>query len=155
VKSTTLTCKSLSRGFTLIELMVTIVIVAILAAIAGPSYTSQVRKSRRTEARTALLDAAAREERYFATNNFYTTLPANLGYGAAFPVIIGSQYYNLNVTCTGAAAAGTNCSGGFLAAATAINTQAKDTACASLTVDNTGAQGATGTDPNAATTCWN
>ena len=40
-----------SSGFTLVELMVTIMVVAILAAIAIPGYSSQVRKSRRTEAR--------------------------------------------------------------------------------------------------------
>jgi type IV pilus assembly protein PilE len=155
MKATTLTCKSPARGFTLIELMVTIVIVAILAAIAIPSYSSQVRKSRRTEARNALLDAAGREERYFATNNFYTTLPANLGYGGTFPVVIGSQYYNLSVTCQGAAAAGTNCPVGFLVTATAINTQAKDTACAIFTLDNTGAQVATGGGATTTATCWN
>ncbi len=57
----------LPKGFTLIELMVTIMVAAILAAIAVPSYTSQIRKSRRTEARNAVLDAAAREERLFAS----------------------------------------------------------------------------------------
>jgi type IV pilus assembly protein PilE len=139
---------STSKGFTLVELMVTIMIAAILAAIAVPSYTSQVRKSRRTEARNALLDAAAREERFFATNNKYTAVATDLGY-SAFPAVIGSAYYNLDVQCKGQA----NCSG-FQVTATAISSQQKDTACATLSVDNTGAQNATGS-ATAATTCWN
>jgi len=48
------------RGFTLIELVVTMVIIAILAAIAIPSYTSYVRKGRRTDAKSALLDRVRR-----------------------------------------------------------------------------------------------
>ena len=47
-------------GFTLVELMITVVILAIVVSIAMPSYSVQVRKSRRTEARTALLDLAGR-----------------------------------------------------------------------------------------------
>jgi len=59
---------------------------------------SQVRKSRRTEARTALLDLAAREERFFSTNSAYTNVPANLGYAGTFPAPVGSSYYQVNVT---------------------------------------------------------
>jgi type IV pilus assembly protein PilE len=50
-----------SRGFTLVELMVVIVIASILMAIAIPSYKTSIRKSRRTDAKTALLDLAGRE----------------------------------------------------------------------------------------------
>ena len=57
-----------SRGMTLIELMIVVVIVSILASIAVPSYIQQVRKSRRVQAKTALLDLAGREERYFSTS---------------------------------------------------------------------------------------
>lgn len=137
-----------SRGFTLVELMVVILVVSILAAIAIPTYTNQVRKSRRTEARNALLDAAAREERFYATNNRYSVTAADLGY-AAFPATVGSSYYSLNVACTNNAA----CTD-FTVTATAINGQAKDTACATLTLNNVGAQNATGSTL-AATTCWN
>src|SRR6516164_5379396 len=95
---------SSSRGFTLIELMVVVVIATILLSIAVPSYMSQIRQSRRTEAKTALLDLAGREERFLTTNpQAYTNVPAQLGYvgfGAANP--IGSGYYYLNV-CSPAA----------------------------------------------------
>ena len=141
-----------AKGFTLIELMVVVIIVAILAAIAIPGYTSQIRKSRRTEARSALLDAAAREERFFATNNFYTVATSDLGYGAGpWPVKVGNSYYQLNAgACT---IVNTHCTD-YTLTATAINSQVKDTACATFTLSQTGSQGFTGTAATAAT-CWN
>jgi len=143
-----------SKGFTLVELMVTIAIGAILAALVIPGYASQVRKSRRTEARTAVLDAAAREERYFATNNKYSLKGQDLGYSNnAQPVVaqpVGS-YYTLTVACT---AADPTCATGFQVTASPVTTgpQSKDAACTSFIVDQTGLQSATGT---AAATCWN
>jgi len=139
-----------SKGFTLVELMVVILVIAIIAAIAVPSYSSQVRKSRRTEARNALLDAAAREERFYATNNFYSVTAAELGYDA-LPANVGGNYYKLSVACT--LDANNKCSD-FTLTATAINTQAKDTACATFTLNQTGLQNATGS-ATAQTTCWN
>ncbi|MGA2023761.1 MAG: type IV pilin protein [Steroidobacteraceae bacterium] len=137
-----------AAGFTLVELMVTMGIAAILAAIALPAYNTAVRKSRRTEAKTALLDLAGREERYFNTNNAYTATPSNLGYGTgAFPMAVGSGYYTVSVAVTAGAA-------GVLptytiSAVPATTDQLKDTACLSFTLTNTGLQGAT-TMP----TCW-
>ena len=54
------------RGFTLVELIVAMVILATLTAIAIPSYSIYVLKSHRTEAKSALLDLASLEERYFS-----------------------------------------------------------------------------------------
>ena len=68
------------RGFTLIELVIAMVIVSILAALAIPSYSAYVRKSRRTDAKNALLDMASLEERFFTTNNTYSSTPSDLGY---------------------------------------------------------------------------
>ena len=71
------------RGFTLLELLVVVVIATILMSIAVPSYMTQIRQSRRTEAKTAILDLSGREERYLSTNPAgsvsYThlTLPTN------------------------------------------------------------------------------
>ena len=50
------------RGFTLVELMIVIVIVAILLAVALPSYQNSVQKGRRADAKAALLDVANRQE---------------------------------------------------------------------------------------------
>jgi type IV pilus assembly protein PilE len=138
-----------SRGFTLVELMIVIVIVAMLAAIAVPGYTSQVRKSRRTEARNALLDAAAREERFYATNNYYSVASSDLGYGAAWPTSVGSGYYSLGAACTSGGALCT----AYTLTATAISTQVKDTSCTTLSLTSVGVQSSTGNAT--AATCWN
>jgi type IV pilus assembly protein PilE len=141
-------------GYTLIELMVTIVVVAILASIAIPAYTAQVRKSRRTDARTALLDIAGREERLFSTTNAYSSTPSDLGYGAAgatFPMPIGNGYYNVAVN----AAAAVPPTFTITATPVAGKGQDKDKQCASFTVDQAGRQSAldvSGTD--ATSSCW-
>jgi type IV pilus assembly protein PilE len=143
-----------SKGFTLVELMVTIVIGAILASIAIPGYTSQIRKSRRTEARMAVMDAAAREERFFATHNYYSQTDADLGYGNdTAPVVaapVGS-YYTLAVVCKATPCDAT----GFTVTASPIPTgpQSKDTTCTSFTVDQTGLQ--TAIPAANSTICWN
>jgi type IV pilus assembly protein PilE len=59
------------RGFTLIELMIVVAVVAILAAIALPSYTEHVRKSRRAQAKADMLEIAQMLERRFTTNRSY------------------------------------------------------------------------------------
>lgn len=60
-----------SSGFTLIELMITVAIIAILAAVATPSYFSYVLKSRRADAKVALSEVSQRQEGYYADNNKY------------------------------------------------------------------------------------
>ena len=65
-----------ARGFTLIELMITVAIVAILAAIALPSYQYAVTKSRRTVAQGCLTEAAQKLERWYTTNLTYADFPA-------------------------------------------------------------------------------
>src|SRR5690606_38472416 len=62
-----------SAGFTLIEVMIVVAIIGILAAIAYPSYQDHVRKSRRADAQTALLELAQFMERHYTTNGRYLT----------------------------------------------------------------------------------
>lgn len=62
-----------SRGFTLIEMMIVVVILGILVSIALPSYQEHVRKGYRAEGQAFLNDVAARQERYASQNNTYIT----------------------------------------------------------------------------------
>jgi len=136
-------------GFTLTELMITVAIAAILAAIAYPSYTQYVMRARRSDAKTALLDLAARQERIFSIQNQYTNNAATLGYSTAFPVQVlssGQAYYQLTVTMS-ASQSPPN----YTATAAPIAPQDKD-ACGSYTITNLGVQGVSGTQPVA--TCW-
>jgi type IV pilus assembly protein PilE len=142
-----------ARGFTLIELMITVIVATILITIAVSTYGSQVRKSRRTDAKTAVLDLAGREERNYSTTNTYAAVPASLGYtGAAFPIVVGDGYYNLNVAVV-AAAPGVPAS--FTITATPIGTQVSDAQCASFSVTDLGVQSALDSGgADATTTCW-
>ncbi|MDQ6680072.1 MAG: prepilin-type N-terminal cleavage/methylation domain-containing protein [Pseudomonadota bacterium] len=60
-----------SRGFTLIELMITVAIVAILAAIAVPSYSDYIRRGRLTEGLSALAAQRVKMEQFFQDNRTY------------------------------------------------------------------------------------
>jgi type IV pilus assembly protein PilE len=141
-----------SAGFTLVELMVTLVIAAILMTVAIPAYNSQVRKSRRTEAKTALLDLAGREERLYSTTNLYSSTPSDLGYGAAgatFPMTVGSGYYTVNVTnLVNNVVAGQQSTYRVVATPVAGKGQDLDTQCLTFSIDQTGNQQATTAN------CW-
>ncbi len=139
-----------AAGFTLIELMVTVAIVAILSAIAYPAYTEYILKSRRTDARNALLDLAARQERFYSLNNQYSTVPSTLGYaGSAFPVNVqtgNAAYYQLTVSAPTPAAATLPT---FAASAVPLGNQAKDK-CKTYTIDHLGRQGNSSSEAG----CW-
>jgi type IV pilus assembly protein PilE len=153
-----------ASGFTLIELMIVIVIAAILAAIAIPAYEHEMQESRRTEARTALLDLAAREQRYFSVQNTFTTSFGDLGYAAAgakpASVTVGSGYYQVTVSVP-AAAPDPNAANiaapsfSFTATPVAGTPQANDSDCASFTVDSAGYQSAQNSaNADNTATCW-
>ncbi len=85
-----------SAGFTLIELMITLVVAAILVSIAYPAYQSHVRKTRRAEAQAALVEFANAMERYYTQNDTYAGAPASLGGD--------TDFYNLGIQSAAAAA---------------------------------------------------
>jgi type IV pilus assembly protein PilE len=143
-----------ASGFTLIEMMVVVLIATILTIIAVPTYLSQTLKSHRTEAKSILMDLAARQERYMATNGGYSNNPTDMGYTGTWPQNVGNNYYSISLTNLAQAAAGTSTTAAtpatFTWTATAIGNQAKDTQCASFSINQAGVQTSTGTG----TGCW-
>lgn len=90
---------ALQVGFTLIELMVVVAVVAILTAIAVPSYQEQVRKSRRGQAQADLVELAQRAERFHTVNNAYTDFWASVPSAhRQSPRDGGTAYYNIGIS---------------------------------------------------------
>jgi type IV pilus assembly protein PilE len=149
------TKKPMERGFSLLELMIVVAIVGILAAIAFTVYSAQVQKARRTDARTAVLDLAGREERFFSVANNYSSTSTDVGYGGGFPQTVGSGAgdYLLSITIPDPTFVGLGPS--YVIAATAINQQVADSSCASFSINQLGKQSSLdsgGVDSTA--TCW-
>lgn len=158
-----------SQGFTLIEIVITIAIVAIIASVAIPGYQDQIRKARRADVMDLLTDCAAAQARNYSTDSPPTYLTRNQLVGrnlcngdGANPNTLMSKdgYYSItqvrNQGCTTAGPAG-NTRWCFLLIATPVagSTQATDTACQQWTIDhadNKTAQSDDGTDTSAQ--CW-
>jgi len=142
------------RGFTLIELMVVVVIIAILAGVAYPNYVSHARKTKRGEAKARLLHIAQLEERYFTENNTYTTdIAPLLGFASGATIYSSDTNDSASGYQITAAAGGTGIAQSFTLSAVPQGGQTADTECGTLTLQHTGAKQITGT--GALTRCWN
>ena len=154
-------CRGASRGVTLIELIVVMVVIGILAAVAVPSYRQYVVRSHRVEATSALLNIAAAQEKFYLQCNRYTTnltgpidgtcgtvgAPGTRGLGftdfdsARAGVQTENGWYTLTIPTATAAA--------FTLSAAAVGNQLSDDGdCATFGLDSTGLKSATSTK------CW-
>jgi type IV pilus assembly protein PilE len=125
-----------SSGFTLIEIMIAVAIVGILAGLAYSSYLSSVQKARRTDAKDALLQAAAKQERFYLRSNRYSN-DIN---------VIGDQtsaegYYTIAVVNTATIAGDCTAVGTCYTVSATANSpgaQADNTECTVFRLDNLG-----------------
>jgi type IV pilus assembly protein PilE len=137
-----------SGGFTLAELMVGVAIISLLSMIALPSFMDNIRKSKRTDAQTALTRTSTNLERFFGANSSYTTDVTQLGLVVAGGV--GYSDERLYVISIAGGATGIASSYTVTATAVADTMQADDTGCTVLTVNSLGQR-----TPNPVDTkCW-
>lgn len=138
-------------GLTLIELIVAMLVMAILASIAIPSYRGYVLRSQRTEATRALLQLRATQEKFFLQNNRYATdLTAAPPDGLGLLATSESGLYDVSVVLTGGGS-------GFRGTAVprAGGPQAADTKCATFTLDDAGRRAALdGAGTDRTRDCW-
>jgi type IV pilus assembly protein PilE len=136
-----------SAGYSLVELLVTVGLVGLLAAIAVPSYQDSVRRTQRTDAYAALATVADALEQAYINQTAPRAYPTNI---AALGLSATSEagYYDLTVSA---------CDAGTLADCYKINATArndgpqwKDTDCRSLTVDSRGGR----TSSPDSSGCW-
>ena len=132
------------KGFTLVELLIAMMVMAILASVAYPSFMQSVRKSKRSDAQQLLTQAAGNLERFFAANGTYSTVLADVGLDEG---LSDKGYYKVVIT---AGPRGIGSSYVLTAKAVPGTMQAKDTGCTALQLDSLGVQ-----LPDPATSdCW-
>lgn len=127
-------------GFTLIELMIVIVIVAILAMVAIPSYQEQVLRGKRADGKAFALDLASRQERFYTQNARYSDEITGLGLA------------NDNSPEGNYVAVISECGNPCTSYTITITPQFSDPKCTTLTYSSAGIKGSTGTGTD--DYCW-
>ncbi len=139
-----------SKGFTLIELMVTVAIIGIISSIAYPSYVNYITRAKRTECRAALMQVMQQQERYFTQQNTYlafTSADANI------PMKQFSGDSAASSACTlSAAACDASAADGIRTCVRVTGTPVRsDPVVGNITLSSDGSKGCSGTD---STKCW-
>jgi type IV pilus assembly protein PilE len=144
-----------STGFTLIELMIVIAVVAILVLVALPAYQDQVIKTKRTVAKSEMQDLLARQEQFFVNNRQYATDLTVLGFGNATSYMINSDGDEVAATASdriySISISGASATAFTLAAAPQL-AQARDTRCGTLLITSAGAKSESGS--GSVSDCW-
>ena len=118
------------KGFTLIEVMITVVIIAILASIALPSYSRYVMRSKRSAAQAQMMEIANREQQFLIANRNYADKTTLIASGYTLPAEVAANYgYTITLSTTAVP--------GFLLTFSPTGGQAGD---GDLTLDHTGAK---------------
>lgn len=116
------------QGFTLIELMIVVAVIAILAAVAVPGYQEFVRKARRADGKEALLRLQIDQEKWRANNSTYNSILVGAG-GLGWASSTSAEgHYTIAIT------EGSVSATGFTATATGKGSQASDSGCKILTL---------------------
>ena len=145
--------KKINYGFTLVEVMVTVAILGVLAAIAIPNYQNTVRKSNRADAKTALNTLSNELARFYAVNRTYTTDMTNFSLPSATAASALSENGNFRISI--AAGADGIAKNYIISATQETSYQKKDTDCATFAMTSAGQKGSinkAGTSSTA--TCW-
>lgn len=137
---------SRTRGFTLVELIITVAIVAILAAIAIPSYSKYILRSNRSAAESVMQEIASAQEHYMIDSRQFAGSVSTLGY--TVPDTVKANYKVVTVPTSSSVSAGTPPS--YTVTATPQNSQVSDTDCGTLTLNGDGSKSAS----SGATNCW-
>lgn len=160
IKQPTKPLRTALHGFTLLELMVTVVIVAILAAYAMSAYSGYAVRTNRTAAESCMSQYANYMERFYTTNLRYDEIPAS-GSMAASQNPLTTNPPALTLDCAGTSQTGNSykitvpaySSTGYTVQAAPIGVQAtRDTQCGTLTLNQIGTRTNTGT--GTLTQCW-